>query len=138
MFRNYVLYVVGVALIGAGMLLAGQQRDLSLLSDQELGSFRVGCGQKCKTPEPDCVDINCYAVDSTHCRAVDDYWFIENNVCEPNPGTVCARTDLADCNDIIFCNRHPLFTCTYDLECGIHQNCSTTTVKGYDDCTTGY
>ncbi len=91
------LFVCGIALIAAGMVTPSRCQGLCKLDDVVLEQIMVsGNCEKCHEPEPSCISKMCYHSGSD-CREWDDCLFSEDNYCEPNQGTVCAKSDEQAC-----------------------------------------
>jgi hypothetical protein len=116
------------------------------VSDERLARIDVGgpnciggggfCwGGPCVTPEPDCVDKNCFTNAAGQCEDWDDYAFHEDNGCtNTTPSSTCSLSDCAACYDQTICTPSS-FACNIYASCWMHwTTCTTVTQYRYDDC----
>ena len=110
----------------------------SMLTENPGGSVNVaGYGQRCSCR--DCESKNCFSVPSSNpaqCRHFDDYLFSDDCQCIDLASWTCTVSEQDDCYDILTCTKKEGTACNANDECDDagHLNCTTQTVRGYEEC----
>jgi hypothetical protein len=125
------------ALLSPESVFVGDARSVCSASGDPRPKEVKMCPADCKSPEPDCVDKNCFQ-NGSKCEDWDDYSWVEDNSCVAGTDK-CHLTDCEACYDYEQCQKNPVTACNASNDCSDnHSPCATFTYYAWDDCDEDY